>query len=73
MTGPNPTDKQPVTLTLRSPSSASLWELALAHSPVPPSLLLMAAGLAVLLSGVLLVVMGTGGGGATNNKGPKDD
>lgn len=68
VTGPGPHDKTPVPLTLRAPSSAassSPWELLLAYSPVPPSLLLMSAGVAVLLMGVTLVALGGFGKGGT--------
>jgi hypothetical protein len=73
VTGPGPHDKQFITLTLRPPSNASLWELLLAHSPLPPTLLLMAGGLAVLLLGVLLVAVGGVGGGGGGAKGTKED
>lgn len=67
VTGPGPNDKTPIPLTLRAPSSTSSspWELLLAYSPVPPSLLLMSAGVAVLLMGVTLVALGGFGKGGT--------
>lgn len=53
-----PTGKRPIPLSLRPPSSSgSAWELLLAASPLPPSLLLLAAGLAVVLLGVTLVAL----------------
>lgn len=70
MTGPGPNDKTRIPLTLSAPSSSSgsAWELLLAYSPVPPSLLLMSAGVAVLLMGVTLVALGGFGKGGTGGK-----
>ena len=64
--------KRPIPLSLRPPSdpsasSSSPWELLRAYSPVPPTLLLASAGVAVLLMGVTLVALGGGfgkGGGS---------
>lgn len=58
--------KRPIPISLRPPSdpsaSSSPWELLRAYSPVPPTLLLASAGVAVLLMGIALVALGGGFG-----------